>query len=230
MGIAERITELEERIARACLRAGRKREAVRLLAVSKFAPREQVLAAWEAGLRAFGESRVQEAQTKFGAAREGFSGMELHFIGSLQRNKAKAAAAFFDWVESVDRDSLIDDLARYASSRPAPLSILFELNAGEAAKGGYRDEESLFRAAEKCAAITGIVPRGLMIMAPRAGGEAAARRAFRSLRRAQTELIKRFPGVDWSCLSMGMSGDFETAIEEGSTLIRAGTAIFGARP
>ena len=120
MGIAERMAELEERITRACLRAGRKREAVRLLAVSKFVPREQVVAAWEAGPRVFGESRVQEARDKFGADREeGFTGMELHFIGNLQRNKAKTAAAFFDWIESVDRDSLIDDLARYAAARAA---------------------------------------------------------------------------------------------------------------
>jgi uncharacterized pyridoxal phosphate-containing UPF0001 family protein len=110
-----------------------------------------------------------------------------------------------------------------------PLSLLLELNAGEESKSGYRGEDALLRGAEKLLAAPGLAARGLMIMAPLTGGTAAARRAFRSLAALQGRLQARFPEGDWSCLSMGMSGDFEIAVEEGSTLVRIGTAIFGER-
>jgi pyridoxal phosphate enzyme (YggS family) len=229
MGIADTIAALEERIARACAKAGRKREEVRLMGVSKFHGRELVAEAWSAGLRLFGESRVQEAAAKFEGFRERYPGTELHLIGSLQRNKARSAARLFDVVQSIDRDDLVDELAKHAVSRSAPLGALLELNAGEESKSGYRDADSLFRGAEKLVAAPGLAPCGLMTIAPLSGGEAAARNAFRALVRVQRELSRRFPEANWSCLSMGMSGDFEAAIEEGATLIRIGTAIFGER-
>ncbi|MDR1411132.1 MAG: YggS family pyridoxal phosphate-dependent enzyme [Spirochaetaceae bacterium] len=234
--IAPAIASVRDRIGAACARSGRKAEEVRLMGVSKFHPAEAVEAAWKAGLGLFGENRVQEAAGKFsrpGAFRESRPGMELHMIGSLQRNKAKAAVSLFDCIQSVDRDELIAELAKFAPARisggVAPLGVLLELNAGEESKTGYYNEDALLRGAEKLLSAPGLAARGLMIMAPLTSDIAAIRRAFRSLAALQVKLRTRFPEGDWSCLSMGMSGDFETAIEEGSTLIRIGTAIFGER-
>jgi pyridoxal phosphate enzyme (YggS family) len=233
--IARSITAIRERIDAACARSGRKTEEVRLMGVSKFHPIEAIEAAWKAGLTLFGESRVQEAAGKFlsdaGAAfREGHPGLELHMIGVLQRNKAKTAASLFDCVHSVDRDELIAELGKFAPARTGPpLGVFLELNAGEESKSGYDGEDSLLRGAEKLLATPGLAARGLMIMAPLTGDSDAVRRAFRSLAALQGGLQERFPEGDWSCLSMGMSGDFEIAIEEGSTLLRIGTAIFGER-
>ena len=233
--IAPAVAAVRERIDAACARSGRKTEEVRLMGVSKFHPLEAIEAAWKAGLTLFGESRVQEAAGKFsdGAFRENHPGMELHLIGSLQRNKAKAAVSLFDCVQSVDRDELIAELGKHASVRAElglpPLELLLELNAGEESKSGYHGEDALLRGAEKLLSTPGLAAGGLMVMAPLTGDTAAIRRAFRSLTAFRSKLRTRFPEGDWSCLSMGMSGDFEIAIEEGSTLVRIGTAIFGER-
>jgi pyridoxal phosphate enzyme (YggS family) len=199
------------------------------MGVSKFHSREKVEEAWNAGLTLFGENRVQEASGKFEGFAQSHPGAELHLIGSLQRNKAKTAVSLFDCVESVDRDDLLVSLGNLGAVRDIPLSILFELNSGEASKSGYPDEDSLFQAAEKALAFPSLTIRGLMTMAPLTDDSAEIRRAFRSLARARDRLQSRFPECDWSCLSMGMSGDYEIAIEEGSTLVRIGTAIFGER-
>ncbi|GHT81655.1 YggS family pyridoxal phosphate enzyme [Spirochaetia bacterium] len=235
--IAGGVAAIQERIGAACARSGRKADEVRLMAVSKFHSRDAVEAAWNAGVRLFGESRVREAAEKFEDIKEDRPGMELHMIGTLQRNKAKAAVSLFDCVQSVDRDELIAELGKLAASRQKPgflqgqkpLGILLELNAGEESKSGYADEDDLFRGAEQVLSWPNLVLRGLMIMAPFTTDTALIRRAFRSLGDVQRKLETRFPEADWSCLSMGMSGDFEIAIEEGSTLVRVGTAIFGER-
>jgi pyridoxal phosphate enzyme (YggS family) len=216
-------------MAAACERSGRQAEEVRLMGVSKFHSRERVEDAWNAGLTLFGENRVQEASEKFEGFAGSHPGAELHLIGSLQRNKAKTAVPLFDWVESVDRDELILGLGKLSAVRAAPLSILFELHSGEASKSGYPDEDGLFRAAETALAFPSLTIRGLMTMAPFTEDTSLIRRAFRSLVKARDRLRSRFPECDWSCLSMGMSGDYEIAIEEGSTLVRIGTAIFGER-
>jgi pyridoxal phosphate enzyme (YggS family) len=255
--IAGSLARLEERILAACLRCGRKREEVSLMGVSKFHPLEAVEEAWKAGVTLFGESRVREGAEKFAAFREkhpegpseGPSDfpIKVHLIGSLQRNKAKAAASFFDCIQSVDRESLIEELGKISSQsspenrsegprlpdglisgRKQPLMILLEFHTGEESKAGFPDLDSLFRGAEKALSWPGLKPAGLMTMAPFTGYTAAVRASFRALAKARGELEKRF-GPVWSCLSMGMTGDFETAIEEGSTLIRIGTAIFGER-
>jgi pyridoxal phosphate enzyme (YggS family) len=236
--IASAVAAVRERIDAACARSGRKTDEVRLMGVSKFHPLEAIEVAWKAGITLFGENRVQEAAGKFsdGAGvvfRESRPEVELHMIGSLQRNKAKAAVSLFDCVQSVDRDELIAELGKHASSRAArglaPLGVLLELNAGEESKSGYPGEDALLRGAEKLLVTPGLVARGLMIMAPLTGDTAVIRGAFRSLTALQARLRTRFPEGDWSCLSMGMSGDFEIAIGEGSTLVRIGTAIFGER-
>jgi pyridoxal phosphate enzyme (YggS family) len=230
--IAAAIAHVEERIDAACLRCGRRREEVRLMGVSKFHPLEAVEAARKAGLLLFGENRVQEGTEKFSAYRERHPDekIEVHLIGSLQRNKAKTAAVFFDCIQSIDRESLIEELAKAAVERKELLPVLLEFHIGEESKAGFDGLENLFRGAEKVLACSVLRPAGLMAMAPFTEDEKVIRASFRSLAKARMELEKRFPlpGA-WSCLSMGMSGDFEIAIEEGSTLVRIGTAIFGER-
>ena len=242
--IAARVEQLEERIEAACRRAGRKRQEIQLMGVTKFHPLEAVEAAWEAGIRLFGENRLQEAVPKFSRFWEKLPGGRpgqnrdggLHLIGTLQRNKAKTAAAFFDCIQSVDRDSLIDELGALTAGRESPLMVMLEYHTGEESKAGFPDRDSLFKAAERILGFPGLRPAGLMTMAPFTGEKAAIRSSFRELAAVRDELEKRFPSGlpaggrgNWSCLSMGMTNDFEIAIEEGTSLIRIGTAIFGER-
>jgi len=230
MSIAENIAEIEERIIKACLRSGRKREEITLMGVTKFQPMEAVDAAWEAGLRCFGESRVQEAAAKFAGFREGRAGAQLHLIGALQRNKAKLAAALFDCIQSVDRQSLAAELAKYAAERSSPLPLLLEFRTGEDSKSGFTDVDELFRTVELILACPSLRIRGLMTIAPNTRDDGIVRSAFRQLVKVRDELEQRFPSQDrWACLSMGMTGDFEAAVEEGSTMLRIGSAIFGER-
>jgi pyridoxal phosphate enzyme (YggS family) len=228
MGIAERIEDIQNRIEKAALRAGRKREEITLMGVSKFHSPESVQEALEAGLAVFGESRVQEAREKFRPLKER-RGLELHMIGSLQRNKAKPAAAFFDCIQSLDRDGLITVLGNVTAEREKPLRVLLEMHTGEESKTGYPDEDSLCRAAELVLPFPGLRLSGLMTMAPYTQDRDIIRKSFRTLVSARDKLIICFPGMDFSCLSMGMSNDFEIAVEEGSTLVRVGTGIFGER-
>ena len=229
--IASAVKRVEERILEACRRAGRSPGEVSLMGVSKFHALASVEEAFQGGIRLFGESRVREGTEKFAAFRETHPGTEVHFIGRLQRNKAAPAAAFFDCL-TVDRDPLLDELGRLTAERENPLMILLEYHTGEESKAGYPDLDSLFRAAEKALLWKGLRLGGLMTMAPFTGDEALIRASFRALAGAKKQLEARFPPAgshDWNCLSMGMTGDFETAIEEGSTLVRIGTAIFVER-
>jgi pyridoxal phosphate enzyme (YggS family) len=231
--IAGNIAKIRERIQAACIRAGRDAAGIELMAVSKFQPLAAVEEAYKQGIRLFGESRVQEGIEKLQPFKElqknaTNKNAEIHLIGSLQTNKAKKAAAFFDCIQSVDRESLISELGRLALGREEPLMILLEYHTGEESKAGFADLDSLFKAAEMALSFPGLNPAGLMTMAPLTADEKAIRASFRSCYNAGEELKKRFPlQNNWSCLSMGMSGDFEIALEEGSTLVRIGTAIFG---
>ena len=235
--IAAKLEQIEENIEAACSRSGRKRQEVKLMAVSKFHPVEAVESAFKAGISLFGESRVAEGKEKFTGFWEKYprdGSVKLHLIGSLQRNKAKAAASFFDCIQSVDRDSLIGELGGLTADRESPLMIMLEYHTGEESKFGYPDLDSLFYAAEMALSFPGLRPFGLMTMAPFTDDEKEIRRSFRELVRARDELEKRFiepTGTEkyWSCLSMGMTNDYTIAIEEGSGLIRIGTAIFGER-
>ena len=228
--IAAGISRIEERIAAACLRSGRKQEEIRLMAVSKFHPLSAVEEAWKQGIRLFGENRVQEGTEKFAGFRESRGNAEVHLIGSLQRNKAGKAAGFFDCIQSVDREPLIHELGALTGAREKPLVILLELHTGEESKAGFPDAGSLYRGVEKVFSYPGLRAAGLMTMAPFTEDKRSVRGAFRTLRQTRDELEKRFPQPGgWPCLSMGMSGDFEIAVEEGSTLVRIGTAIFGER-
>jgi pyridoxal phosphate enzyme (YggS family) len=158
---------------------------------------------------------------------------ELHLIGALQRNKVKAAASLFDCVQSVDREALARELARYAAGRGKPLPLLLEFRTGEDSKSGFTGLDDLFRTVEFIFGCPSLSIRGLMTIAPNTGDEKTLRSAFRRLVKLRGELEQRFPPdgrqCGWNCLSMGMSGDFELAVEEGSTLLRIGSAIFGGR-
>ena len=227
MSIAENAAKVQERIQKACDAAGRKRDEITLMAVSKFHPVDEVEEALRCGIRCFGESRVQEALSKFGALEK--RQFQLHLIGSLQRNKAKSAALFFDCIQSVDRLELVQELAKQAQAveRKEPLGVLLELHTGEDTKSGFAELGGLFKAAELVMESGKLKAQGLMTMAPFTKDTEAIRFSFRQLVKAQRELEKRFPPAEnWACLSMGMSNDFEIAIEEGSTMLRIGSLIF----
>ena len=229
--IAARLERLEEKIEAACRRSGRKRQEIKLMGVTKFHPLEAVEEAYTAGIRFFGESRVQEGTEKFSRFWEAHprdGNTELHFIGSLQRNKAKTAAAFFDCIQSVDRIPLIETLGTLTAERKSPLMIMLEYHTGEESKAGFSGMDNLLRAAENVLSFPLLRPVGLMTMAPFTTDEQAIRSSFRKLISARDELEKRYSG-NWPCLSMGMTNDFEIAIEEGSTMLRIGTSIFGER-
>jgi len=227
MLIGENIAKLEERIHKACERAGRKREEITLMGVSKFIPAEKIEEAYICGLRCFGESRVKEAAEKFASFNVKHPDARLHMIGSLQRNKAKQAALLFDCIQSVDRGELIAELAKHSQQRQKPLEVFLELHTGEETKSGYADLDALFKAAELILGCETLKPAGLMTMAPFTADTDLIRSSFRQLVKAQKELQARFPSKEnWACLSMGMSNDFEIAVEEGSGLLRIGGAIF----
>jgi pyridoxal phosphate enzyme (YggS family) len=227
MTTGEAIQKVRERVERACIRAGRDPGEITLMGVSKFHDIRAVEEAFAGGIRVFGESRVQEAREKFPAFLAAHPELELHMIGTLQRNKARAAASLFTCIQSLDRDELVEALGRTGTGREQALPVLLELHTAEDSKSGYPDLDALIRGAEKVREYTGLLFRGLMTMAPLGSGEKAIRESFRTLYRAGEKL--RALGFGVPVLSMGMSGDFEIAIEEGSTLLRIGTLIFGER-
>ena len=215
--IRANLERVRERIAQAARRAGRRPEEILLVAVSKTAPVERVRDAIDAGVPALGENRVQEAKEKI---RELAHPVPWHLIGGLQTNKARDAVALFDLIQSVDRLELARELDRRASK---PVDVLLEVNVGaEPSKGGFAPAD-LKTALEAIAELPRLRVRGLMTIPPAVSDPEQARPSFRLLRelRDQTGLTE---------LSMGMSADFEVAIEEGATMVRVGTAIFGARP
>jgi len=227
--VASRIVAVRERMAAACDRAGRPASSVELLAVTKFNPADAVEAAWKAGVRSFGENRVQEAEAKFASLAGAIPGSAVHLLGHLQGNKAKKAAALFDCVQSIDSDAILSELARRAAELGKTLDVLFELHTGEESKSGFPDADALFRALETAATLPSLRPRGLMTMAPYTDDVAAVRSSFKACAAAFRKARATFGFPAFDLLSMGMTNDFETAIEEGSTMVRVGTAIFGAR-
>ena len=229
--VAERAELVRARISAAASRAGRDPGGIELLAVTKFHPVEAVRAAWDAGLRSFGESRVQEAEAKFPAFLAERPEARLDMIGHIQSNKAKKAVAIFSRLQSVDSAELLLGLDARALAADRKLEVLLELHTGEESKEGFPGAEELYRALDLLLGKKerALEPRGLMTMAPIASEEAPVRASFSTLRMALEECRHRF-GLDcFDVLSMGMSGDYEIAVAEGSTLLRIGTALFGAR-
>jgi len=225
--IAERVLAVRERIARAAERASRSPADVTLVAVCKTHPAEAVREAFAAGVRDFGENRVQEAEPKIQATSD-LVGARWHLVGHLQSNKARRAAALFGLVQSIDSVELGERLARAGEESGRALRGLVEVDlAGEASKFGVPEGE-LMAALGALAGRSGLRLEGLMVLPPLSDDVEAVRPFFRRLR----ELRDRALGeglLESGELSMGMSQDFEVAIEEGATLVRGGTAIFGER-
>lgn len=221
--IAERLALVRERVAQAAIRAGRRPESVRLLAVSKTKPAEMVRAAYEAGQREMGENYAQELTAK-AAALSDLGDVRWHLIGPLQRNKVKQVVGVVALVHTVDRVAIAEEIDKRAAAIGRVVPVLLEVNvSGEASKAGCPPEEAPALAAA-VRAMPHVELRGLMTIPPDTEDREAARPFFRRLR----ELRDRIGG-DLPELSMGMSHDFEIAVEEGATIVRVGTAIFGAR-
>ena len=227
--IAQHLFQVKERIAQAAERASRNLQQIRLLAVSKTKPVEAVMAAHAAGQRCFGESYAQEAATKIDTLRQQpeYCDIEWHFIGPLQSNKSKLVAERFDWVQSVDRDKLIDRLNNQRPASMAPLNVCLQINiSGESSKSGTSEQE-IFRLAELVSHSDRLVLRGLMAIPEHTSDESVLAGQMARMQTLFTELARQYPSVD--TLSMGMTEDLELAIAHGSTMVRVGTAIFGAR-
>jgi pyridoxal phosphate enzyme (YggS family) len=229
--LAGRASELRERVAQAAARAGRDPATVSVVAVTKTVPAAVVRAAHALGFAVFGENRVQEAQAKI--AELGRVDIRWELIGHLQSNKAARAVELFDRVQSVDSVRLAELLNAQAARRAGPLPVLLEVNvAGEASKSGFAPDE-LTASARAVAALPHLAVEGLMTVAPLVEHAEAARPVFRRLRDLRDELRVSVPiptHASWDALSMGMSDDFEVAIEEGATVVRIGRALFGDRP
>ncbi|MBB5502927.1 YggS family pyridoxal phosphate-dependent enzyme [Paraburkholderia sp. MM5384-R2] len=221
------LADVHERIARAAQAAHRDAQSVTLLAVSKTFPADAVRAAHAAGQRAFGENYVQEALDKIQTLADLRASLEWHFIGPLQSNKTRPVAEHFDWVHSVDRLKIAQRLSEQRPDNLPPLNVCLQVNvSGEASKSGVAIAEAA-AIAQQIAALPKLKLRGLMSI-PEPGGDLAEQRApHRQLR----ELFERLrnDGLALDTLSMGMSADLEAAVLEGATIVRVGTAIFGAR-
>ena len=226
--IQENIRRVEARIDAACRRCGRVRSEVKLVGISKTHPAELVRAAFDAGLRDFGENRVQEAKAK----RPALADLDAtwHLVGHLQSNKARTARDLFHWVHSIDSWRVAAKLDQSAAPADQPLPVLIEVNLGEeVSKSGVRATETL-ALAEHISRMEKLALRGLMVIPPFFANPEDARPNFRELRALAREIESRnLPNVSMRELSMGMSNDFEVAIEEGATIVRIGTAIFGER-
>jgi hypothetical protein len=219
--LRESVEAVEERIQRACRRAGRRREEVTLVAVSKIFPAEAICAAWALGLREFGENYVQEFEGKAPAV-SNLAGARFHLIGHLQSNKSQRAAALFDVVQTVDSARLARRLNDAPERRATPLETMLEVKlSAEQSKSGAAPEE-LPALVDAIAGCPNLRLTGLMTMPPFTEDPEASRPYFRRLRQLTLEL-----GLEKT--SMGMSHDLEVAIEEGATLVRVGTALFGRR-
>lgn len=231
--IQARLRAVQERIGAAAARAGRDPQAIRIVAVTKTHPAETVQLAYQAGLRLFGENRVEEALPKQRAVPE-LEGLEWHMIGHVQSRKAKQIPGSFAMLHSVDRMKLARKLSQAAQQPGLRLPILLECNvSGEASKFGWQlsAEAGWPEVIEPFSQIR-LMPqlevRGLMTMAPISQDPELVRPVFRRLRQLRDYLVEAVPG-DWSELSMGMTDDFEIAVEEGATLLRLGRVLFGER-
>ncbi len=237
MSIADNIARVEEQIAAACRGAMRTRNSVQLMAVSKTHPASAIAEAAGCGIRLFGENRVQEFAAKRSALQVGGISSDLppaafHLIGPLQSNKAARAAQIFDAIDSVDSLRLAQRLDEACAAMGKPLPILVEMKLSpEPSKHGLApDAGELQQLLERLPDLSNLKFRGLMTIPPYCDDLEQVRPYFRRLRELRDSFAQQYPALQFDELSMGMSHDFPVAIEEGSTLVRVGTAIFGARP
>jgi pyridoxal phosphate enzyme (YggS family) len=226
--IQNNLEKIQQRIRDAAIRVNRNPNTIRLIAVSKTVPVNRIQEAIEAGITLFGESYIQEARTKIESI--GRDGIVWHFIGHLQTNKAKYAVRLFDMIHSVDRLSLAQELDKRAKKENRILPILIQVDiAKEATKHGTVPE-NLLSLLQQIAPLANLSVRGLMTMPPYFDEPENARPYFRALKNLQIRIKEAgIPNIRLEELSMGMTGDFEAAVEEGATMVRIGTAIFGPR-
>lgn len=225
--IKENLSEVEERICQACKRAGRDREEVTLIAVSKTKPVEMLEACLEQGLRVFGENKVQELCEKYEQLPKD---IKWHMIGHLQRNKVKYITDKVELIHSVDSLRLAEAISEDAVKKGVSVNVLIEVNvAQEDSKFGLTTEETE-NLVRQIAALPNIFIKGLMTIAPYTEDPEKNRPVFRTLKQLSVDIEgKNIDNVSMGILSMGMTGDYEVAIEEGATMVRVGTGIFGAR-
>lgn len=226
-----RLNEVLNEIRKVEKDSGRQDGSVTLLAVSKFHPVETICEAIEEGQKSFGENRVQEAFEKFSVIFKKYPNVELHIIGQLQTNKVKKAVSIASVIESVDRLELVQEIEKQCAKIQKNMKILFEFHTAEDSKSGFKTYEELCNAIEYISSgkAPHIIPCGFMTMAPFTNDEQEIRKSFKLLKETANSIKQKFPQYDWNCISMGMSGDYKIAIEEGSTQVRIGTAIFGER-
>lgn len=231
VNLSENLERVREEIRKACISSGRKENEVLLCAVSKFHPAEDVVEAMKCGQVLFGENRVQEAYEKFTQLQTMGLAPDLHIIGNLQTNKIKKACEIASCIQSVDREDVLREAEKHLAKMNRSLEVYFELHTAEDSKSGYGSEDDLLRSCENIASglYPHIVPKGLMTMAPFTDDETLVRSSFQKTRLLRDRLNREFPDLPIQVLSMGMSGDYRIAIEEGSTMVRVGTAIFGER-
>lgn len=225
MDIAENLNKVQQRVAAACARAGRDVSSVTLVTVSKGHPSDVVRAAADLGLSLFGENRVQEAKIKIGQCP---NRLQWHLIGHLQSNKCRDAVHFFSMIQSVDSLALAQELNKWAEKSAKTMPVLLEINvAGESSKFGF-PPASLLAELKEINALPKIEVHGLMTVAPWTPEPEKVRPVFRQLAQLKKQ-CEEILGAPLPHLSMGMSGDFEVAVEEGATMIRVGSAILGPR-
>ena len=223
---SEKLDNVRARVAAACARARRDIGEVEIIGVTKTFGPDAVRDAWEAGIRTMGENRVQEAAAKIP---ECVSGPDWHLIGHLQKNKVRHALELFSCIHSVDTLPLLEQIVRVADETGARPRLLLEVNvSGESSKFGLRPED-VPAVIERALSAPSVTLEGFMTMAPVAPDPELARPVFARLRECRDTWAAQF-GADFPRLSMGMSGDFEVAVEEGATWVRIGTALFGDRP
>ncbi len=224
--IAENLKKVEDKIAESCIKCGRNRSEIRLIAVSKTQPIEVIREAINTGIKDFGENKAQELRDKSELFTENFN---WHFIGHLQTNKIKYVIKSAEFIHAVDSVKLADEINRKSKEINKNQKVLLEIKTSdEATKFGLADEKEIFETAQFCKNSSNLDLVGLMTMAPYTDDENVIRNCFIELRRLKEKLNKN--GFALSELSMGMTNDYTIAIEEGATMLRIGTAIFGDRP
>lgn len=229
--IQQNIEHITSQIATAQQKCGRTRETIQLLAVSKTKPVEAVLEAAQAGQKEFGENYVQEGADKVSYFQQNHPelSLEWHFIGPIQSNKSRIVAENFDWVHTIDRAKIAQRLNDQRPADLAPIQVLIQVNtSGEVSKSGTNESE-IFALAELISSLPNLTLRGLMSIPANVSDHESQLHAFHQLAELKDKLAAHYPALTLDTLSMGMSGDMEAAIEAGSTMVRIGTAIFGAR-
>ncbi len=226
-GLKENYDQILENVEKAKQRAGRGLDTVRIMAVTKTRGIDVVQSAYDVGFKLFGENRIQEAVEKF---TDFHDDVELHIIGHLQSNKVKKAVGVSSCIQSVDRLKIASMINKFCTEFSKTIDVYLEYNtSGEESKSGFVNEHDFFDALEEILKMDNINIIGLMTIGPLGNDESEIRKSFSFLRSLRDQVNIKFPEAGITDLSMGMSGDYEIAVEEGSTLIRVGTSLFGAR-